>query len=51
MQTQGLIIHNIMQRPSSIIFLSHIFQQSATEDTSLSLQKFENIMHGSGLEN
>ena len=42
MQTQGLIIHNIMQRPSSIIFLSHIFQQSATEDTSLSLQKFEN---------
>ena len=42
MQTQGLIIHNIMQRISSIIVLLHIFKQSATEDTSLSLQKFEN---------
>ena len=42
MQTQGLIIHNIMQRVSSIIVLLHIFKQSATEDTSLSLQKFEN---------
>ena len=41
MQTQGLIIHNIMQRISSIIVLLHIFKQSATEDTSLSLQKFE----------
>ena len=42
MQTQGLIIHNIMQRISSIIILLHIFKQFATEDTSLSLQKFEN---------
>ena len=42
MQTQGLIIRIIMQRISSIIVLLHIFKQSATEDTSLSLQKFEN---------
>ena len=50
MQTQGLIIHNIMQRPSSIIVLSHIFKQSATENTSLSLQKFENNVQIRGLE-
>ena len=50
MQTQGLIIHNIMQRISSIIVLLHIFKQSATEDTSLSLQKFENNAWIRGLE-
>ena len=51
MQTQGLIIHiNIMQRISSIIILLHIFKQSATEGTSLSLQKFENNAQIGGLE-
>ena len=38
-QTQGLIIHDIMQKQNSVIFLLYIFKQSAKEDTSLQVGK------------
>ena len=38
-QTQGLIIHDIMQKQNSVIVLLYIFKQSAKEDTSLQVGK------------
>ena len=45
----GLIICDIMGQPNSIIVLLYIFQ-TAKEDTSLSLLKYENTIHMRGLE-
>ena len=38
-QTQGLIIHDIMQKQNSVIVLLYIFKQFAKEDTSLQVGK------------
>ena len=45
----GLIICDIMGQPNSIIVLLYIFQ-TAKEDTSLSLLKYENTTQMRGLE-
>ena len=45
----GLIICDIMGQPNSIIVLLYIFQ-TAKEDTSLSLLKYENTIQMRGLE-
>ena len=50
-QAQGLIIHDIMRKPNSSIFLLHIFQTICKRwYFSLSLQKFEKITWERGLE-
>lgn len=49
-QTQGLIIHDIMQKQNSVIVLLYIFKQFAKEDTSLQVGKSLRMLQMRSLE-
>ena len=48
-QTQGLIIHDIMQKQNSVVLL-YIFKQFAKEDTSLQVGKSLRMLQMRSLE-